>query len=183
MALREPIKELPAGYEISPLRPEDIEYLEPIFRGFNSDSDEETGDLILDQNDYDHDMERLTTSLHGENGYKALVIRNGNGQAVGIAGYHAPSTRLMELTQTPKPIEMVNVVIADSERGKNLGLHLINRLKEQVKSEGYTEMIWISGPRYARAWKFYTKNFGRAIAKLERYFVDQWPGVVWRVEL
>ncbi len=82
---------------------------------------------------------------------------------------------------TPNPAEIFNAYVAKEHRGgKGVGKALVNRVVQWATTEGYTELLLNSGPRYRfSGWPAWTRIFGKPITVAEDYYGEGAHAPVW----
>lgn len=146
------------------LRSEDLPILKPILEQWIRNS--ETKELLT--NEVEETLRTVEESLSGQNDRSYIVAEGVDGQIAGIVGIKSPDIEMKKFARTENPVELVNFFVKD--RGKGTGQILERSLRERIGTEGYTEIILNSGPRYKdTAWDFYDKLYDRVGVAKEYY--------------
>lgn len=149
--------------------------------------DRNTKQVLFDE--IDDDLKVMEESLDfGGNGHKFFVAVSSDlsGSVLGVVGYRKPDTRMIPYTTTKNAIELINCYVSiDDRKGRGVGTKLVERVEEDARENGYTEIILNSGPRYEKTgWGFYDKLSGyERIAVAKNYYGEGGDAVVWRKEL
>ncbi|MDD5016341.1 MAG: GNAT family N-acetyltransferase [Atribacterota bacterium] len=129
--------------------------------------------------------ERMEGSLNN-NGYTYFVIRDNTRRAIGMCAIREPEDKMQQYKASPSTnsAELVNLFLDNAERGKGLGMKLMEFCFSQAKKIGFEEIIWNSGPRYKNsAWDFYTKLVGKPFTTAVEFYGENGDAPVWRVSL
>ena len=128
-------------------------------------------------------LESIKASAEGLGKRRYAVAEDAHGEVVGVMGLAEPDSVMRSFAETDKPIEIVNAYVARNQRGNGVGRALVGHLEKLAASEGYTEVVVNSGPRYRESgWPFWEKMYG-APSVAEKYYDGQWDAMVWRKSL
>lgn len=145
--------------------------------------DKHTGAVITEEIEEDVRYMSESAQGHGERHY--LVAQDTDGSVVGVIGYRRPSEAVQPFTTTTNPTEMVNMFVAGKHRaGRGVGRALFQALEDRIRAEGYSEMVWDSGPRHLKtAWRFYNSLPGVEQAGVAQRRYGDSDAMVWRKAL
>jgi len=111
-------------------------------------------------------------------------ILKSEGNIYGYCALCKPEKDMERYVQTSNPIELVNVFLDPNERGKGYGVKMLNEVFEIAKADGYSEVLWNSGPRYEKtAWDFYDKLVGPREFAENNYYGEGSHAPIWRKTL
>jgi L-amino acid N-acyltransferase YncA len=155
---------------IREFKKEDQEQVEDIFKMYFTDPvfQKELSDelkLFLDQDDQ-------------ENRYRFYVAEDKK-EVVGIAGFKKVSDYLVKYTKTDNPVEFY--IAASKYKRKGIGEKIKNKIIEETKKLGFTEIVFYSPDTHKDSWGFHDRlGFERVEAMVDP---DGYPGMVWRKEI
>lgn len=163
---------------VRPVQTSDLSSLKPILETWIHDR--QTGTLIPEE--VREVLGHIGNAAFRRGDRRYLVAQDVDGSVIGVIGYLPPTKSMQQFAMTNRPVEMVNLYVAQEHRsGRGVGLALFQGLEQQIRSEGYTEVIWNSGPRYLKtAWKFYN-NLPKVVQAgvAERLYGNN-DAMVWR---
>lgn len=160
----------------------DIPTLRPILATWVKDR--ASGQLLPEE--VEEDLQVMLESIGGKNDRTYLVAEDVDGSVIGVIGFKIPDPRMLPFTKTSKPTELVNAYVSQEHRaGKGVGRALVNKLEEEAKAKGFTEVVLNSGPRYKdTGWGFYDKLEGyQRVGIAECYYGEGGDAPVWRKTL
>lgn len=164
------------------LRPGDIDSLRPVLQTWIRDRD--TGAPIPEE--VEEDLKTMLDSTEAGNSSHFLVAETGDGVVIGVIGFRKPDQKMIEYTHTPDPAEIINAYVrSDYRGGKGVGRALVDKLEEEAKKMGFTEVVLNSGPRYKdTGWGFYDKLPGyERVGIAKEYYGEGGDAPVWRKDL
>lgn len=174
-------------YHLDTLRLDDLDHIQSIVetwaRSWLRVVDGRVRGTVI-TSEVDEIIERVQASLTDSSIGSFYVLRGSDGIPVGMAGLAPVDPRMMQFTQTERPIEMTNVYLDNAYRGQGLGRQLVDSVLDTARESGYTEVVWNSGPRFKdTAWGFYERVYGPQVGTAEKYYDDKWDAPVWSVFL
>lgn len=108
------------------------------------------------------------------------VARTPRGVTLGMMGLQSPIPELLPHATTLNPGELINAYVLESTRGMGVGRALVSHLRDRAISEGFTQFVLNSGPRYEHTgWPFWRNMFGDEVGELPGFY-DGWDAKVWR---
>jgi len=165
--------------EIRPLADDDLEDVKLVLENWLRNM--LTGEILADE--VSSDLKWMEDSLKGVND-KIFVVAEDKGRVIGVMGLSEPDKRMIPLTQTSSPVELITAYVAREHKGRGVGKALIRNLESKAKEMGHTEIILNSGIRYRRSgWGFYDKVDYDKAGTIENYYDGRWPTQVWRKEI
>lgn len=168
---------------VEPLVIEDIPQLTPILIEHVRDRD--TGELIQDE------IDNIETWMYGEEDdahhrrRHYLVAKDISGQVLGCVGYADPAQYHLDHhgITAEESIEVVNFFVATAAQGKGVGRQLFNAVVARAKADGKKTLVLDSGPRYRKAWNFYSKIFGNDGGWIKDLYSPGIDAKTWRMDL
>lgn len=143
--------------EITTLVEGDIVNLEPILRQHVRDS--QTGEKIEEEISSIQDYMMGEKDEHGR--IRKYLVAKSDGQILGCMAYSEMDPDMVEHFDDLDPKETSELLNAftDSKvfRGGGVGRRLLEAVYSQARSEGKTNLVIHSGPRYQKSWGFYDK--------------------------
>lgn len=145
--------------------------------------DPETGDVdYKDVNEVLASLPRTEVDLKDK--YTAVAIATEGARVLGMMSLVVPDKRMYRFAKSPNPIELTNAYVLDTAQRRGVGEGLLRHLEEKAQSEGHTEIVLNSGPRYAKVgWMFWKKQYGEPVGIAEGYYESKYDAMVWRKEL
>jgi GNAT superfamily N-acetyltransferase len=172
--------EQPFPGTVRPLQLEDLCSLRPILETWIVDR--QTKQPLPEE--VDETLEAMRQSIDGVNNRTYFVAQSEDGQVVGVMGMRAPDERMIPFTQTTNPVEVVNAFVSKTHRRKGIGKALITSIESVARSQGKTEIILNSGPRYQLSgWGAWKKIFGDPMGIAQDYYGEGGNAPVWRKTL
>ena len=130
-------------------------------------------------------LQTLAASVEGNSQDQFLVAEGIDGKVVGMARLSPVSEQVRAYAQTDRPVELFNLYVAAGQnKGKGVGTALWKGILDLARSQGNTEVLLNSGPRYKESgWGFYEKTIGPAAGVLKDYYGPGYDAMVWRQEV
>lgn len=121
----------------------------------------------------------------GEDPDKKYYVATVDGRVVGGMGFKAdPDEQVGSFAHTERPVEVINAYVSGRSRQSGAGTALIERIKEEARSAGFTELLVNSGPRYEKSgWGFYDKVIGAKLGFIANFYGEGFDAAVWGEEL
>ena len=171
----------PFSGEVRDFQESDIEKVRPILETWLIDR--ETGQPLPEE--VEEDLDIMRGSLNGEN-QRHYFVAEEEGKVLGVIGITPPREAMMPFATTSNPIELVNAYVSRDERaGRGVGTALVKGAEQEARSQGATELILNSGPRYENtAWGFYDRlpGFSR-VGVAENFYAEGVHAPVWSKKL
>lgn len=167
---------------------EDLEKLKEILaRWIRHDTEAKAGGGEPRIEDIQKLIENVEASLENTSNRKYFFAKV-DGQIAGMVGLQTPDEKTKqtyaETAGTDNPIELVNMYVSEEVAGTGVGRMLVTMAELYAKSQGYTEVILNSGPRFREtAWGFYEKIGYERVGQLDNYYGEGIHAPVFRKEL
>lgn len=161
---------------VRPLKREDLPYLRRILEMWVRWQ----GELLPEE--VEDDMNQLRESLKGGNS-RYLVAETLDGRVVGMMGLvPEPKPEVKQHATTERPVELVRAYVdQDFRGGQGVGTALIRGIEKLAKSQGATEILLDSGPRYKESGHgFYDKQGYQRIGVNKDFYGEGGDAVVWQ---
>jgi len=158
----------------------DVNLLRPVLE--SSVVDPWTGEAFTTE--IEEDLRLVKEYLEGSTDRYYAIARKSGGAVVGMMGLQAPTEEMLALATTTNPIELINAYVLRSSREAGVGTALVRHIESKARSDGRTELLLNSGPRYQRyGWPFWRKNYGEPVDVLVDYYGPGFDAMVWRTML
>lgn len=160
---------------VRPIKQEDIPHLKPILETWVRWE----GNII--EEEVDSNLKEMTLSAQGKGDVRYLTATTADGLVIGVMGFRSPHRKMKPFAITTNPCELVNAYVSkDYQRGKGVGTSLIEKLEQEARKAGFTEVILNSGPRYKYSgWGFYDKVGYERIGVARNYYGRDYDAPVW----
>lgn len=156
---------------IRELKPEDMEAVESIL-GLYWDGELKERFLKRLKDFVAHTPESI------ENKYKCFVAEE-NGEIIGLAVSRIAPEHMRQYIETEKPVEFYLLAVKD--KGRGIGTALREKGLEEMKKDGYTEVVFYSAESHKDSWAFHDKSdFKRAGPSVAP---NGEKGFIWRIVL
>lgn len=139
------------------------------------------GELL--QEEVDDDVHHIEESLKGKNNESYLVAQTTDGKVIGMMGLvPEPKSEVKQHAATERPMELVRVYVdRDFRLGRGVGTALIREIEQLAKSQGATEILLDSGPRYKESGHgFYDKMGYQRVGVNKDFYGEGGDAVVWQ---
>lgn len=165
-----PSVELPVEtFKLDTIIPGDENLLIPVFRAWvkkrvtGEVQDKEIADI----------QARMRESLVNPEVARYFVMRDVFALPVGLVGVKLPDEMTSLAVTTERPLELINFFVHPKLNGKGIGSTLLNTVIAYASTQGFTEVILNSGPRYMRsAWDFYNNRLEQIGILINAYNAD-----------
>lgn len=170
------IEALPAGYTFAGMDIVDTANIFSIIRATRKDP--EAANRFV--------RHHFEAAKDGEARY--FVIRDDHNRTFGLCGLKHPDARMNMIKSNShvKAIEIVDLFIAEEERGKGYGEKLLIYTVEQAAIAGYDEVVFNAGPEYTKdRLHLLIRLFGEPTGIIPEYYGNSPDGdtPVWRYGL
>lgn len=120
-------------------------------------------------------LNELTEELYA--GTYKFDVAEKDGEIVGVAGLREAPMHLRSYANTEKPAELY--IIASKYKNKGIGNLLGQKIINEAKKLGFTEMVCYSPETHNSSWKFYEK-IGFTKHGIIKDPDDGYPGMLWK---
>lgn len=120
-------------------------------------------------------LDELTEELHTE--ICKFYVAEKDGEIVGIIGLREAPAHLRSHADTENPAELY--IIASKYQNKGIGNLLGQKIINEAKKLGFTEVVCYSPETHNSSWKFYEK-FGFTKHGIIKDPDDGYPGMLWK---
>lgn len=164
----------PKSFVVRDLEERDISNIIPILQTWIRDS--ETHEVIAEEIFEVLSYMKESMQIHE----RFYVVADTSGKVIGVGGVVTPDETMKTFTQTSNPCELKNMYVAEGQRGRGVGRAIIEKLIQEAQSQGFTEMVLNSGPRFAHSWGFYDSLEGfKRVGMAENYYGEGVSAPVW----
>jgi GNAT superfamily N-acetyltransferase len=126
-------------------------------------------------------LEEVERVRQGQSDRYYAIARNSGNAVLGMMGLQAPGQEMLALATAERPVELINAYVLSASRGRGIGQALVNHLETKARTDGHSELILNSGPRYMLSgWPFWQKLYGEPVERLVDYYGPRFDAMVWR---
>ena len=141
----------------------------------------------VDETEVQMELERITRALSLPEEGKTLIARDQQGEALGLAFFGKPDSRITDFTGSdPETTMELRLLYLDpSKRGQGLGSYLLQAAEDEMREKGTRKIELVSGPRYILigSGRFYSKRGYSLVGTIENYFEGEYWAKVYQKEL
>lgn len=110
------------------------------------------------------------------NNETGFYVMDDGGSLEGVIGFREINGYLKNYSKTKKPVELY--IVAAKTKNKGVGTKLVQKVLEDTKKEGFTEMLCYSPETHDSSWKFY-EGLGFTKGGIIVDPEDDCPGMLW----
>lgn len=144
-------------------------------RNYNKQDEIEVKNIFTQYWTDEEFLKELAEELNKE--VNNFYVAEKDDEVVGIAGLRESPAYLSDHADTKNPIELY--VIASKYKNKGIGNFLGQKIIEEAKKSGFTEILCYSPETHNTSWKFYEK-LGFTKFGIVKNPDDGYPGMLWK---